>query len=139
MRMHFWSHVPLGVLLAALGMIYSLIACFAVQTRRRVNPAAPLHTPPITVLKPLCGTDFQLYECLRTCCDQTYQSFQIVFGVRDEHDPAVAVVRRLQKEFSQLDIDLVIDRREHGSNRKVSNLINMLPQARHDYVVIADS
>jgi ceramide glucosyltransferase len=139
MRMHFWSHVSLGVLLAALGMIYSIIAWFAVQTRRSVKPAAPLHTPPITVLKPLCGADCQLYECLRTCCDQTYQSFQIVFGVRDEHDPAVAVVRRLQKEFSQLDIDLVIDRREHGSNRKVSNLINMLPQARHDYVVIADS
>jgi ceramide glucosyltransferase len=137
--MHFGSHVPLGVLVAALGMIYSIVAWFAVQTRRRVVPAGPLQTPPITVLKPLCGADFELYESLRTCCDQTYPCFQIIFGVRDERDPAVTVVRRLQKEFPQLDIDLVIDRREHGNNRKVSNLINMLPHAQHDYVVIADS
>lgn len=139
MRMHFWSHLSFGVFLAALGMSYCIVAWVAVRTRRRVIPAAPVETPPITVLKPLCGADHELYECLRTCCDQTYQRFQIIFGVRDEHDPAVAVVRRLQREFPQLDIDLVTDRREHGNNRKVSNLINMLPHARHDYVVIADS
>ncbi len=34
---------------------------------------------------------------------------------------------------------LVIDATRHGANPKISNLINMLPMARHDILVIADS
>lgn len=98
-----------------------------------------MHTPPITVLKPLCGADPEIYECLRTCCEQAYPTFQIVCGVRDERDAAVAVVRRLQTEFPNVDLQLIIDRRQHGSNRKVSNLINILPLARYEHLVIADS
>ena len=37
------------------------------------------------------------------------------------------------------DIDLVVDAAEHGTNPKVGNLINMLPSALHDILVIADS
>jgi ceramide glucosyltransferase len=33
----------------------------------------------------------------------------------------------------------VINAQQHGSNRKVSNLINMLPYARHDVLAIVDS
>src|SRR5262249_3562483 len=36
-------------------------------------------------------------------------------------------------------MELSVDGREHGENRKVSNLINMVSHARHDIVVIADS
>ncbi len=62
-----------------------------------------------------------------------------MFGVHDEADPAVAVVRRLQQRFPGVDMVLVVDATEHGVNRKVGNLINMLPSARHDLLVIADS
>src|SRR6202034_2176633 len=137
--MHTWSHVWLGTTLAALGMVYSVIAWVAVQTRRRAARAPAVNTPPITVLKPLCGSDPEIYECLRTCCEQTYPRFQIVCGVCDGQDSAVAVVRRLQREFPDIDLQLVIDRRQHGSNRKVSNLINILPHARYEHLVIADS
>jgi ceramide glucosyltransferase len=137
--MHYSLHLWFGTLLAGLGMIYGFIACFAMQRRGRNERALPIHTPAITVLRPLCGADPQLDECLRTCCDQDYPEFQIVFGVRDPHDPAIAVVRRLQHAFPHLDIVLAVDPRQHGTNRKVSNLINMLPHARHDHLVIADS
>jgi ceramide glucosyltransferase len=36
-------------------------------------------------------------------------------------------------------VRILIDRRQHGSSRKVSNLINMMAEATHDYLVIADS
>jgi ceramide glucosyltransferase len=62
-----------------------------------------------------------------------------VFGVRDPADPAVAVVRRLQHEFPTLDLALVLDATHHGSNAKVSNLINIMAVARHDYLIIVDS
>lgn len=120
-------------------MGYSLAAWLAVRMRIRSAASASPDTPAVTVLKPLCGEEHELYDGLRSFCDQTYPEFQIVFGVSDEDDPAVAVVCRLQREFPRRDLQLAIDRRQHGSSRKVSNLINMMPLARYDHLVIADS
>ncbi|MFT4070104.1 bacteriohopanetetrol glucosamine biosynthesis glycosyltransferase HpnI [Paraburkholderia sp.] len=93
----------------------------------------------VSVLKPLCGAEPRLYENLRTFCEQRHGHFQLVLGVSSPHDPAIAVVRRLQAAYPTRDIELAIDTRVHGSNLKVSNLINMAARARHDVIVIADS
>jgi ceramide glucosyltransferase len=131
--------VGCGTALAALAMGYSITAWIAVRRRVRPTRDAPANAPPVTVLKPLCGAEHALYECLRSFCEQDYPRFQIVFGVSDSHDPAVAVVRRLKREFPRMDLRIAIDARSHGSSPKVSNLINMMAHARHDYFVIADS
>ncbi len=102
-------------------------------------PKAGDQAQPVTVLKPLHGTEPRLYENLRSFCRQTYPNYQLIFGVRDPQDPAIAVVHRLREEFPQLDIDLAIEPQIHGANLKVSNLLNMLPLARHDWLVLADS
>jgi ceramide glucosyltransferase len=80
-----------------------------------------------------------LYEHLRGFCQQDYPEYQIIFGVRDPADPACSVVERLIEEFPSLPIDVVINPQLHGSNLKVSNLINMLARARHEFLVMADS
>jgi len=134
-------------LLSAIGLIslavaagYALLALVAVLIwRSRQGAKPPARLPPVTVLKPLCGAEPGLYENLRSFCQQEYPEFQIVFGVRDRDDPALAVVARLLAEFPSLPIDVVVDPRQHGSNRKVSSLINMLGRARHDVLVMADS
>jgi ceramide glucosyltransferase len=133
----FWC----GTFLAAAAATYAVAAAFALRTRLQpaMAPASDAECPPITILKPLCGAEHELYECLHSFCDQTYPRFQIVFGVSDGADPAVEVVARLRREFPMLDLKLAVDRRQHGSSRKVSNLINMLPLASHDYLVISDS
>ena len=91
------------------------------------------------MLKPLCGAEPGLYDNLRSFCLQDYANFQIVFGMRDSSDPALAVVERLIAEFPHLAIDVVVNAQQHGCNRKVSNLINMMECAQHDVLVIADS
>jgi ceramide glucosyltransferase len=97
-------------------------------------------TTPITILKPLCGQEPLLAEALSTLCEQDYPAaWQIVCGVQDEADAAIAVVRALRARYPDRDIALVIDPTRHGGNPKVGNLINMLPAARHDVLVIADS
>ena len=93
----------------------------------------------VSVLKPLCGAEPRLYENLQTFCEQRHAHFQLVLGVSSPDDPAIAVVRRLQAAYPMHDIELAIDTRVHGSNLKVSNLINMAEHARHDVIVIADS
>ena len=125
-------------LIAAAG--YIVLAVVAVLTaRRRLRPTSSSSQTPVTVLKPLCGAEPGLHENLRSFCTQNYPHFEIVFGVRDAADPACSVVERLRREFPATPIRLIVDPKLHGSNRKVSNLINMLPHARHEFLVMADS
>jgi len=130
----------LGTALAAVAMSYTILAATAVRVSRRAAGARPPSTrPPVTVLKPLCGAEPGLYEHLRSFCVQNYPCWQVVFGVRDPDDRALEAVRRLCGEFPQLDLQIAINRAQHGASSKVSNLLNMIPLARHDYLVIADS
>jgi ceramide glucosyltransferase len=134
-------------LLGAIGLVslavasgYAMLALVAVAIwQSRDGAKTSVKLPPVTVLKPLCGAEPGLYENLRSFCRQDYPDFQIVFGVSDGDDPALAVVARLVAEFPALPIDVVIDPQQHGSNRKVSSLINMLGRARYDVLVMADS
>ena len=138
---HYWG-LCVGLSLAAAAAFYGVIAYFAVCAQGRAAKFVPLSAPQVTLLKPLCGVEPDTYECLRSFCDQDYPDFQVVFGVSHESDPAVALVRRLlalRRAHPVLRLDLVADRRRHGSSNKVSNLINMLPLARHDFLVLADS
>lgn len=128
-----------GYAVALLAMTYGIIACFAASLRIRSSPLPAGDPPPVTILKPLCGAEPETYECLRSFCDQAYPEFQVVFGVCDSQDPVLAIVEKLQKEFPQRDLSVAIDRRQHGSSRKVSNLINMMPLVRHDFLVLSDS
>jgi ceramide glucosyltransferase len=128
-----------GFALAAFAMAYGVIACVAVSMRVRTSRLAAKNLPPVTILKPLCGAEPETYECLRSFCDQAYGEFQVIFGVRDSNDPALAIVERLQKEFPQRNLQIIVDRREHGSSRKVSNLANMMALARHEFLVLSDS
>jgi ceramide glucosyltransferase len=63
----------------------------------------------------------------------------MVFGVRSPSDGALPIVRALIAEHPERDIALVVDSRVSGRNLKVANLVNMLPAARHDILVFADS
>ncbi|RAI36505.1 bacteriohopanetetrol glucosamine biosynthesis glycosyltransferase HpnI, partial [Rhodoplanes roseus] len=96
--------------------------------------------PGVSVLKPLHGAPPGLLDDLATVCRQTYPGpLQIVCGVADAADPAVAVVERLIAAHPGVRIDLVVDPTLHGTNRKVSNLVNMAKVIRHPVVVLSDA
>jgi ceramide glucosyltransferase len=95
--------------------------------------------PPVSILKPLKGTDPEMYECFRSHCLQEYSAYEIIFGVSDADDPAIELVERLRAEFPQHDIRLVHCSQNLGSNIKVSNLVQMLPHARCEYIIVNDS
>ncbi len=97
------------------------------------------YAPPISILKPLRGTDRQMYEGLRSHCLQDYPRYEIIFGVNDASEEAVAEVEKLRHEFPECAIRLVICPEPLGTNRKVSNLSQMLREAKYDHIVINDS
>lgn len=129
----------IGLALCSAATAYALLALVALFRARGRSLAAGTTFAPVSVLKPLHGAEPLLYENLRSFCLQDYPTFQLLFGVRDVADPALAVARRLQAEFAQLDIVVVVDARLYGTNHKVSNLTNLLHHARHPWLVIADS
>ena len=131
-----WALVAVAVMGAAYTMLASMLVGRFMQ-----NPQGPAaHRPAVTILKPLHQGEPDLSRNLETFFAQDYDgAVQIVFGVHDEADPAVAVVRALQAKYPHFDTAIVADAALYGANAKVSNLINMLPVARHDTLVLSDS
>lgn len=129
----------LAVALGCLGLLQAF-AGWILVARFLATPKLPNGPQPaVTILKPLYGDEPLLEQALTSVCAQQYELFQIVFGVHRADDPALAVVSRLQARFPEVDIALVVNPVQHGPNRKVGNLINMLPAAKHKVLVIADS
>jgi ceramide glucosyltransferase len=136
----YWLSIIAGAL-SAIGCAY-LASAMLLTGRfvRKTAPAPRASMPNVTILKPLHGAEPGLFENLASFCGQTYPgAVQIVFGVQDPRDEAIAIVEQLQAKYPACHLDLVVDATMHGLNRKVSNLVNMWRYAEHDVVVVADS
>jgi ceramide glucosyltransferase len=94
----------------------------------------------VSILKPLHGASADLERSLATAFDQTYSGpVQVIFGLHKADDPAAVVAETLRRQHPERDISVVMDRLVHGTNGKISNLINMLLAARHDILVLSDA
>src|SRR5579863_8729323 len=102
-------------ILAALGTIssmgyYSLClwsaAGFLRDRKGAGDGARP--TQAVSILKPLRGTDPEMYESFRSHCLQDYPEYEIIFGVSDPNDAAIPLVERLKTEFPQSAIRLMV-------------------------------
>jgi len=126
--------------IALAGAMFAMLAAWMARrnTQARSTPSLPL--PAVTLLKPLHFDEPGLEENLRTFCRQDYAApVQIVFGVQDPLDPAIAIAQRILNDHPHIDGRVVIDSRLHGANLKVSNIVNMMPHATHDVLVLSDS
>jgi ceramide glucosyltransferase len=94
---------------------------------------------PVSILKPLKGTDPEMYESLCSHCLQDHPEYEIIFGVSDPADPALPLVERLKSEFPQQSIRWMVCPKNLGANTKVSNLAQMLPEARYECILVNDS
>jgi ceramide glucosyltransferase len=132
-----------AALLTVAGIAYMILALWGardfVRFVRRTRDA-PEFAPPVSLLKPLKGVDPRMYAGLASHCRQLYgDAFEIVFGVHSLDDPACAEVALLRQEFPHIPIKLVECSHRLGTSGKVSNLVQMLPHATHEHVVINDS
>jgi ceramide glucosyltransferase len=124
---------------AFVGCIFTLVEAAFVVGFSDKEPARTDAEPAVTVLKPLHGAEPDLADRLAALCRQHYGGpVQVVCGAQGDLAPATAVVGEVNSKFPDR-IELVADQRSHGANGKVSNLINMLPRARYDTIVLSDS
>jgi ceramide glucosyltransferase len=127
------------VLLLAGALIYSVLSILAAWRYLAVRPRELARRQSISVLKPLAGVDRGLESNLRTFFEQDYPSFELLFAVRDPSDPAVPLVEKLQREYSQVPSRLLVTGEPPYSNAKVYSLDRMLAAAENDLVVMSDS
>jgi ceramide glucosyltransferase len=108
------------------------------RSRVQQTPPPDSNAPGISVLKPLRGIDPNTQEAFVSQVRQHYPKFEVLFGVRDENDPGVEAVQRLQNEYPDVAIRLIVGVPD-TPNGKVGNLLALSRQARYPIWVVNDS
>lgn len=128
------------LLLAAAPLVYYALAILMALRffRRERARIFPEYTPPVSVLKPVRGLDFGSYENFTSFCRLEYPSYEILFAVNDERDPAVSVIQRLIADFPRRQIRLLVGAQQLGTNRKVNKLARLAREAQHSVLVLTD-
>ncbi len=128
--------IPLLLLISS--GVYSLFALFCVIEffRPEKRELKDIPATPISVLKPLSGRDPELYENIQSFSSQDYPEYEVLVGVTDPNDAALNVAEKLQR---QSEVKIVVNERNLGANRKVSNLNGLSDAARYPLLAISDS
>lgn len=106
---------------------------FGQKTPQRLDPA-----PAVSLLVPVCGLDAGAWENWSSLCEQDYATYEVLFGVQDLPDPALPVLKELCQKYPDR-ARWYLCNEIRGINRKMSNLSQLLPHARYDVIVLADS
>jgi ceramide glucosyltransferase len=133
--------LTLGIvlLLAAVGGLAAIAAQHAVlRAHVRQAPPVPRRSPPVSILKPLCGLDDGLEANLASFASLDHPEYEVLLGLRSADDPAFGVARRAARRWPRR-FRVVLQRGEPGLNPKVNQLVTLARAARHDVLVVSDS
>lgn len=113
------------------------LGALIVATRRRGEVAEDL--PGVSVLKPLAGADPELEANLESFFLQDHPRFELLFGVEEQSDPAIAVVERVRAKYPMVRARVIVHGGLRAQNPKISNLWGIIGEAAHDLVLVSDS
>ena len=122
-------------------LVYAIFVFRAARAyMRSCRLPLPDFYPAVSILKPVKGVDPEMYAAFASHCGQDYPGeYEILFGAGGMDDPAVDLIQRLQREFPEQPIRLMICPQNLGANGKVSHLVQMVAEARYDHLLINDS
>ena len=124
------------IILVACGMAYNALAIVAALSFPRRDKLASFR-PPVSILKPVRGCDPGFYQAIESHVSQDYPEFEILFGVADPDDPALADIERLQAEYPRISIRIVATAND-AANRKAGGLEILVREARYDVMLVND-
>ncbi|HEU0123329.1 MAG TPA: glycosyltransferase [Bryobacteraceae bacterium] len=128
----------LGALLLG-SWVYCVLTWLAARNYLAQSVPETASREPISILKPLSGLDDGLEENLRSFFTQDYPSFEILFAVRTEADPAHALVERLRTQYPGVPAKLLLTGEPPWPNAKSWSLHLMQQEALHNLLVMSDS
>jgi ceramide glucosyltransferase len=119
------------------------VATILIARRRLRVPATPLlpatQTPPITIIRPVCGVDAYEELTLRSTFEIDYPRYEILFCCASPEDPVVPLLQRLIAEHPNANARLLIGDERPTQNPKLNNCLKGWHSAAHEWIVIADS
>lgn len=95
----------------------------------------------VSIIKPLKGADKNLKMNLESFFTMNYKNYELLFCIKDCHDPAVTVVKDLIKAYPEIDAHLIIsgtNLRPLGINPKVNNMNPGYLKSKYDLIMISD-
>jgi ceramide glucosyltransferase len=127
-------------LLTVAGTGYFVAAWWAARSFLAEVEGVSSYDPGVSILKSLKGLDPGMIDAFRTHCQQEYTGeYELLFGVSSLDDLAVAAVEALKQEFPARSIRLIECPEHLGTNGKVSTLVQLIPHAQHNFLLINDS
>lgn len=144
-------HQALRVLLsiAAFGTATSSIYCLMVVAaaarfgarKRREDRAPADFLPPLSVLKPLHGTEPGMERNLETFFEQEYPEFELLFCARQETDEGLRLARRVGARYPGVDAKYVTcgEPMPKFHNAKVYSLEKLDSVAKHELYITSDA
>lgn len=120
-------------------LAYQALACIAGMSQLlRRKPVRPAHPPGISVLKSVRGLDPDMALAFDSQAVQDYSPYEVLFGVQNPNDKALAEIEHVISIHADRDIHVVIGT-EPCLNRKVGVLQKLARQARYPIWVVNDS
>lgn len=123
-----WLVIGYWAVIAAATVFSALLTWQAFEHRRYArsrakHPVADGLNRHIALFVPCKGTDDELAANLRPLFEQEIVSYELVFVVECEHDPAANVIRRMMQEFGRVRARLIVAGLASDSGQKVHNLL----------------
>jgi ceramide glucosyltransferase len=129
--------------LACAPFFYYLLGMYSARkfflAQRRKGPYQTDFAPPISILKPVRGTDRGAYENYASFCRLDYPEYEMVFVVEDDDDPAVPVIQKIIADFPDRNVRMLVGAENLGYSNKVCKMVRLVREARHELFVISDS
>ncbi|MGA3123926.1 MAG: glycosyltransferase [Polyangiaceae bacterium] len=140
-------YIAVALTLTSLALYAAMMTLFvrAMMKRRRgicsggPGPSRRVGAPPVTIFKPLAGSDDDLEGNLESFARIEYPSFEVLLGVANRADPAFGVARRFVARHPRLDARIVLTDPNAAVNPKVAQLVGLEAVARGEVWVISDS
>ena len=141
LRVLFW--------IAALGSVTSSIYCVMVVVaalrfglrKRREEMAVPDFLPPVSVYKPMHGTEPGMEQNLVTFFEQEYPEFELLFCARHETDEGLKIARAVATRYPKVNARFITcgEPTPPFKNAKVFSLAKLDASAKYDAVVSSDA
>jgi ceramide glucosyltransferase len=121
-------------------MVMAAAARFGVR-KRREDRAATTFLPPVSVLKPLHGTELGMERNLESFFEQDYPEFELLFCARHESDEGLQLARRVGERYPRVNARYITcgEPLPQFHNAKVYSLAKLDSVARHELFITSDA
>ena len=121
-----------GIITSTMYALLVAVGALRLAQRRRTAVPGPF-APPVSLLKPLHGSEPDLESHLQSFFEQDYPEFEIIFCARSDQDPGLEIARRVAARYPKIRSRFVCSGMAPYANAKVWSLERMQSAAAHRF------